>query len=169
VRARQTPNVQQAHGQILLREYAARCGALHAGASSWEPALLVAPGWPAAERIGNSNGMSAPASRARTSRGPQRPPPAATLPTSLHAPPARPGNTRRSAPAPGGEPPRAAWTGRAGWGRVAPHGVPWGESLGKDGCGRRRGEGHSCSPLMDAASSGATLWAYWRDTGALPA
>ena len=44
------------------------------------------------------------------------------LPTPLHAPPARRGSTLGSAPEQGGERPRAAWTGRAGWGRVAPPG-----------------------------------------------
>jgi hypothetical protein len=54
--------------------------------------------------------------RPRRLRPPPPPPPAAA------APPARPG-ARRS----------AVWTGRAGWDRVGPSGVPWGDGGGTGG------------------------------------
>jgi len=87
-------------------------------------------------RIRNSNGLVAPPP------WPHPPAPPASghaLPTARAACPARRGSTRRSAPEHGLARPSAAWTGRAGWGRVAPQGVPWGESLGKGDCGRRGG------------------------------
>ena len=51
---------------------------------------------------------------------------------------------RRRARAQGGERPSASWTGRAGWERVAPQGVPWGDSLGKGDGGRLGG---LCTPV----------------------
>ena len=86
-------------------------------------------------RIGKTNGIFAPAPRARA---PWRSP---ALPASGHATPgcARAPSAarlpRRSAPEPGVERRRAAWTCGAGWGTVGVSGVPWGEGFGKGGLG----------------------------------
>ena len=46
---------------------------------------------------------------------------------------------RRRAPEPGRARCCAVWTGRSGWDRGGPAGVPWGAGLGKDGgCGGAR-------------------------------
>ena len=80
-----------------------------------------------AARIGIAKGISARHLGSASSGAPQRHPPAAT-------PPLGGARTR-----PRGAPRRAAWTGRAGWGRGGPLGVPRGESLGKGGCGKAGG------------------------------
>jgi hypothetical protein len=47
--------------------------------------------------------------------------------------PQRAAAARRSGPQPGGARWSAVWTGSAGWDRVGPSAVPWGDGLGKGG------------------------------------
>ena len=81
------------------------------------------------ERIGIPKALFCTGAGERTPWSPPAPPPPATTrPRRLPR--------RQRARAQGEERPSAAWTGRAGWRRVAPQGVPWGDSLGKGDCGR---------------------------------